>query len=69
MRILPQVLPEAQPAELYVEVPENYGGNFPLYLIKVSLKAGWVIHPQVLLPLPPAFYLFLLILLPQEYVL
>ncbi|XP_039078269.1 cadherin-16 isoform X1 [Hyaena hyaena] len=32
-----QVLPEAQPAELYVEVPENYGGNFPLYLIKLPL--------------------------------
>lgn len=35
-----QAFPEAQPAELSVEVPENYGGNFPLYLIKVSLRAG-----------------------------
>lgn len=32
-----QVLPEARTAELYVEVPENYGGNFPLYLIKLPL--------------------------------
>ncbi|KAG3257116.1 cadherin 16, transcript variant X1 [Ictidomys tridecemlineatus] len=32
-----QVFPEAQPAELHVEVPENYGGNFPLYLIKLPL--------------------------------
>ncbi|XP_006732105.1 cadherin-16 isoform X1 [Leptonychotes weddellii] len=32
-----QVFPEVQPAELYVEVPENYGGNFPLYLIKLPL--------------------------------
>lgn len=37
MRILPQALPDAQPAVLHVEVPENYGGNFPLYLTKVSL--------------------------------
>ncbi|XP_069312497.1 cadherin-16 isoform X3 [Eulemur rufifrons] len=34
---VPQALPEAQPAELYVEVPENYGGNFPLYLAKLPL--------------------------------
>ncbi|XP_014643932.1 PREDICTED: cadherin-16 [Ceratotherium simum simum] len=34
---VPQTLPEAQPAELYVEVPENYGGNFPLYLTKLPL--------------------------------
>uniref|UniRef100_A0A8C9DLT8 Cadherin 16 n=1 Tax=Prolemur simus TaxID=1328070 RepID=A0A8C9DLT8_PROSS len=34
---IPQALPEAQPAELYVEVPENYGGNFPLYLAKLPL--------------------------------
>ncbi|KAM5207703.1 cadherin-16 isoform 1-T2 [Hipposideros larvatus] len=34
---VPQALPEAQPAELYVEVPENYGGNFPLYLTKLRL--------------------------------
>lgn len=40
VRILPQVFPEVQPADLYVEVPENYGGNFPLYLTKVSLRAG-----------------------------
>nr|XP_036881339.1 cadherin-16 isoform X1 [Manis javanica] len=36
-------LPKAQPAGLYVEVPENYGGNFPLYLTKLPLpheKAG-----------------------------
>ncbi|XP_038523374.1 cadherin-16 isoform X2 [Canis lupus familiaris] len=32
-----QVFPEAQPADLYVEVPENYGGNFPLYLTKLPL--------------------------------
>nr|XP_023412262.1 cadherin-16 [Loxodonta africana] len=37
--ILPQVLLEAQPAELYVEVPENYGGNFPLYLTKLPLHS------------------------------
>nr|XP_012598130.1 cadherin-16 isoform X2 [Microcebus murinus] len=34
---VPQAFPEAQPAELYVEVPENYGGNFPLYLAKLPL--------------------------------
>ncbi|XP_006863699.1 PREDICTED: cadherin-16 [Chrysochloris asiatica] len=34
---VPQVLLEAQPAELHVEVPENYGGNFPLYLAKLPL--------------------------------
>nr|XP_019610931.1 PREDICTED: cadherin-16 [Rhinolophus sinicus] len=34
---VPQALPEAQLAELYVEVPENYGGNFPLYLTKLLL--------------------------------
>ncbi|XP_075393342.1 cadherin-16 isoform X2 [Tenrec ecaudatus] len=33
----PQVLLEAQPTELHVEVPENYGGNFPLYLAKLPL--------------------------------
>uniref|UniRef100_A0A452FWU8 Cadherin-16 n=1 Tax=Capra hircus TaxID=9925 RepID=A0A452FWU8_CAPHI len=32
-----RALPRAQPAELYVEVPENYGGNFPLYLTKLPL--------------------------------
>uniref|UniRef100_G1QVQ7 Cadherin-16 n=1 Tax=Nomascus leucogenys TaxID=61853 RepID=G1QVQ7_NOMLE len=32
-----QALPEAQPAELSVDVPENYGGNFPLYLTKLPL--------------------------------
>ncbi|XP_072871547.1 cadherin-16 isoform X3 [Chlorocebus sabaeus] len=32
-----QALPEAQPAELSVEIPENYGGNFPLYLTKLLL--------------------------------
>ncbi|XP_032181769.1 cadherin-16 [Mustela erminea] len=32
-----QVFPEDQYAELKVEVPENYGGNFPLYLIKLPL--------------------------------
>ncbi|XP_070356541.1 cadherin-16 isoform X4 [Equus asinus] len=40
---VPQTLLEAQPAELHVEVPENYGGNFPLYLTKLPLprkKAG-----------------------------
>lgn len=46
VRILSQVFAKVQSAELYVEVPENYGGNFPLYLIKVSLRAGWA-------PLPP----------------
>nr|KAF6406346.1 cadherin 16 [Molossus molossus] len=34
---IPQALPEAQTTELYVEVPENYGGNFPLYLTKLPL--------------------------------
>ncbi|PNJ61137.1 CDH16 isoform 3 [Pongo abelii] len=34
---IPQALPEAQPAELSVDVPENYGGNFPLYLTKLPL--------------------------------
>ncbi|XP_042636802.1 cadherin-16 [Orycteropus afer afer] len=34
---VPQVLLEGQPAELHVEVPENYGGNFPLYLTKLPL--------------------------------
>ncbi|KAM9607920.1 cadherin-16 isoform 2-T2 [Trichechus inunguis] len=34
---VPQVLLKAQPTELYVEVPENYGGNFPLYLTKLPL--------------------------------
>nr|KAF6285348.1 cadherin 16 [Myotis myotis] len=37
---IPQALPEAQPAELHVEVPENYGGNFPLYLTKLPLPRG-----------------------------
>ncbi|XP_058135866.1 cadherin-16 [Dasypus novemcinctus] len=32
-----QVLSKAQPEELYVEVPENYGGHFPLYLTKLPL--------------------------------
>ncbi|KAM5296960.1 cadherin-16 isoform 3-T3 [Glossophaga mutica] len=32
-----QALPKARSAELYVEVPENYGGNFPLYLTKLPL--------------------------------
>ncbi|XP_045842671.1 cadherin-16 isoform X2 [Meles meles] len=32
-----QVFPEDRYAELNVEVPENYGGNFPLYLIKLPL--------------------------------
>nr|KAF6409302.1 cadherin 16 [Rousettus aegyptiacus] len=36
----PQAFPEAQPTELYVEVPENYGGNFPLYLTKLPLPHG-----------------------------
>jgi hypothetical protein len=52
VRILPQA--EVQAAELHVEVPENYGGNFPLYLIKVSLITGWATTSQVLLLLPPA---------------
>ncbi|XP_036753792.2 cadherin-16 isoform X2 [Manis pentadactyla] len=34
---VPQALPKAQHAGLYVEVPENYGGNFPLYLTKLPL--------------------------------
>ncbi|KAM7058966.1 cadherin-16 isoform 3-T4 [Molossus nigricans] len=34
---IPQALPEAQTTELHVEVPENYGGNFPLYLTKLPL--------------------------------
>ncbi|ELW56776.1 Cadherin-16 [Tupaia chinensis] len=33
----PQTLPKAQSADLHVEVPENYGGNFPLYLTKLPL--------------------------------
>lgn len=28
-----------------MEVPENYGGNFPLYLTKVSLISGWPTVP------------------------
>ncbi|XP_057566806.1 cadherin-16 [Hippopotamus amphibius kiboko] len=32
-----RALPRAQSAEVYVEVPENYGGNFPLYLTKLPL--------------------------------
>ncbi|XP_078213505.1 cadherin-16 isoform X2 [Callithrix jacchus] len=32
-----QAVLEAQLAELSVEVPENYGGNFPLYLMKLLL--------------------------------
>ncbi|XP_076427715.1 cadherin-16 isoform X2 [Peromyscus maniculatus bairdii] len=31
---------EAQPAELHVEVPENYGGNFPFYISKLPLPSG-----------------------------
>ncbi|XP_036044691.1 cadherin-16 isoform X4 [Onychomys torridus] len=31
---------EAQPAELHVEVPENYGGNFPFYITKLPLPPG-----------------------------
>lgn len=50
VRILPQTLLEAQPAELHVEVPENYGGNFPLYLTKVSLSPEWAVF------LPPALF-------------
>ncbi|XP_037371733.1 cadherin-16 [Talpa occidentalis] len=34
---LPQALLQAQPAALLVEVPENYGGDFPLYLAKLPL--------------------------------
>ncbi|XP_006878966.1 PREDICTED: cadherin-16 [Elephantulus edwardii] len=34
---VPQVFVTAQTAELHVEVPENYGGNFPLYLTKLPL--------------------------------
>lgn len=34
---VPQAFPEAQDAELSVEVPENYRGNFPLYLLKLPL--------------------------------
>lgn len=41
VRIFPQAFPGAQPAEVYVDVPENYGGNFPLYLTKVSLRYAW----------------------------
>ncbi|XP_020845087.1 cadherin-16 isoform X1 [Phascolarctos cinereus] len=32
-----QVVPEAVTSELHVEVPENYAGNFPLYLKKLKL--------------------------------
>ncbi|XP_021026098.1 cadherin-16 [Mus caroli] len=32
---------EAQPAEsLHTEVPENYGGNFPFYILKLPLPLG-----------------------------
>ncbi|XP_055477392.1 cadherin-16 [Psammomys obesus] len=31
---------ESQPAELHVEVPENYAGNFPFYIIKLPLPLG-----------------------------
>ncbi|XP_036897466.1 cadherin-16 [Sturnira hondurensis] len=34
---IPEALPKARSAELSVEVPENYGGNFPLYLTKLPL--------------------------------
>ncbi|XP_005876419.2 PREDICTED: cadherin-16 [Myotis brandtii] len=37
---IPQALSEAQLAELHVEVPENYGGKFPLYLTKLPLPRG-----------------------------
>lgn len=45
---------EAQPAEsLHTEVPENYGGNFPFYILKVSRSAGWLpITPNIMLLLP-----------------
>ncbi|XP_051831028.1 cadherin-16 isoform X1 [Antechinus flavipes] len=32
-----QVVPEAVTSEFHVEVPENYAGNFPLYLKKLDL--------------------------------
>ncbi|XP_051702578.2 cadherin-16 isoform X1 [Oryctolagus cuniculus] len=32
---VPQALAEVSPTTLHVEVPENYGGNFPLYLTKL----------------------------------
>lgn len=59
--IFPQALPEAQLAERYVEVPENYGGNFPLYLTKVSLSAG-VGYPPPKSFLPYLQYSFLSLL-------
>ncbi|XP_004690289.1 PREDICTED: cadherin-16 [Condylura cristata] len=34
---IPQAHLQAQTPELYVEVPENYGGSFPLYLAKLPL--------------------------------
>ncbi|XP_040853235.1 cadherin-16-like isoform X1 [Ochotona curzoniae] len=34
---VPQAAPEVPPAELHLEVPENYGGNLPLYLAKLPL--------------------------------
>nr|XP_044998216.1 cadherin-16 isoform X1 [Jaculus jaculus] len=37
VKIVPQAFQEVQPAKLHVEVPENYGGNFPLYLSKLPL--------------------------------
>lgn len=59
--IFPQALPEAQLAELHVEVPENYGGNFPLYLTKVSLSAGLGYPPpESFLPYLQYSFLFLL---------
>lgn len=58
---VPQALAEAQLAELYVEVPENYGGNFPLYLTKVSLSAGvGYAPPESFLPYLQYSFLFLL---------
>lgn len=55
MRISPQTFTaEAQPTEsLHTEVPENYGGNFPFYILKVSWSAGWLpITPKTMLLLP-----------------
>ncbi|XP_076988782.1 cadherin-16 [Tamandua tetradactyla] len=46
---IPQVLSKAQSTELYVEVPENYGGNFPLYLIKLPVPREEVKSQIVLL--------------------
>ncbi|XP_044515368.1 cadherin-16 [Gracilinanus agilis] len=43
-----QVVPEAVTSELSVEVPENYAGNFPLYLKKLKLPPVHSDSPAVI---------------------